>query len=100
MKPFWIFDPSALLRTGFGFSIGRSKSTKVFCLALCALLFAFCLSADVQQAKKIWRIGFLGSGSAAGYASRVNAMREGLRDLGYVEGKNLVIEYRWAEEKI
>ena len=67
-----------------------------------AIALAFVFSGSVvqaQQAKKVWRIGFLGSGSAAGYASRVNAMREGLRDLGYVEGKNIVIEYRWAEEK-
>jgi putative ABC transport system substrate-binding protein len=55
--------------------------------------------ADAQQVKKVWRIGFLGSGSASGYASRVNAMREGLRELGYVEGKNIVIEYRWADER-
>ena len=72
---------------------------KIPYLALCALLFALCVSAEAQQPKKVWRIGFLGSGSASGYASRVNAMREGLRDLGYVEGKNTVIEYRWAEEK-
>jgi putative tryptophan/tyrosine transport system substrate-binding protein len=67
-----------------------------------AIALAFVFSGAVvqaQQAKKVWRIGFLGSGSAAGYKSRVNAMREGLRDLGYVEGKNIVIEYRWAEEK-
>jgi putative ABC transport system substrate-binding protein len=72
---------------------------KITVLTLYALLFTLCVSAEAQQAKKVWRIGFLGSGSALGYASRVNAMREGLRDLGYVEGKNIVIEYRWAEEK-
>jgi putative ABC transport system substrate-binding protein len=80
--------------------ISPTLSTLPFALCLtCALLFVLCFPAQGQQAKKVWRIGFLGFGSAAGYASRVNAMREGLRDLGYVEGKNIVIEYRWAEEK-
>ena len=72
---------------------------KITVLILSALLLALCFPAHAQQAEKVWRIGFLGSGSASGYLSRVNAMREGLRDLGYVEGKNIVIEYRWAEEK-
>ena len=52
-----------------------------------------------QQPAKVARIGFLGPASASGYASRVEALREGLRDFGYVEGKNIVIEYRWAEGK-
>jgi putative ABC transport system substrate-binding protein len=52
-----------------------------------------------QQKGKVWRIGFLGTSSASGLAGRVEALRAGLRDLGYVEGKNLVIEFRWAEEK-
>jgi putative ABC transport system substrate-binding protein len=72
---------------------------KILYPALGAMVFALCAFADAQQPKKVWRLGFLGSSSASGYASRVNAMREGLRDLGYVEGKNIVIEYRWAEEK-
>jgi putative ABC transport system substrate-binding protein len=46
---------------------------------------------------KLHRIGFLGMTSAAGIASRLEALRAGLRDLGYVEGKNLVIEFRWAD---
>ena len=52
-----------------------------------------------QQPGKVYRIGFLGVGSAAGYVNEVQAVRSGLRDLGYVEGKNIVIEYRWAEGK-
>jgi putative ABC transport system substrate-binding protein len=52
-----------------------------------------------QQQGKVWRIGFLGSTSAVDAASRLDVFRAGLRDLGYVEGKNILIEYRWAEDK-
>ncbi len=51
-----------------------------------------------QQGAKIARIGFLGSTFASNWASRVEAFRLGLRHLGYVEGENTVIEFRWAEE--
>jgi putative ABC transport system substrate-binding protein len=54
------------------------------------------LAARAQSAK-IARIGYLGFGTAAGYAPRVEALRTGLRDLGYVEGKNIVIEFRFTE---
>jgi len=50
-----------------------------------------------QPADRMRRIGFLGPAPAANYAPRVDALRAGLRDLGYVEGKNIVIEFRWAE---
>jgi putative tryptophan/tyrosine transport system substrate-binding protein len=50
-----------------------------------------------QPLPKIARIGFLGSASASGSAKAVEALRSGLRDLGYVEGKNIAIEFRWAE---
>jgi putative tryptophan/tyrosine transport system substrate-binding protein len=49
------------------------------------------------QATKIVRIGYLGFGTAAASAARLEGMRAGLRDLGYVEGKNFVFEFRWAE---
>ena len=54
-----------------------------------------------RQPAKVARIGFLGAGSASAsvWANRVDALREGLRALGYVEGKNILIEYRWAEGK-
>jgi putative ABC transport system substrate-binding protein len=55
------------------------------------------LPARAQQVRKVARIGFLGLLPVSGYASRVKAFRAGLRDLGYVEGNNLVIEFRWAE---
>jgi len=57
------------------------------------------LPARPQPAGKVARIGFLGSATAAGSAKSVEAFRAGLRDLGYVEGKNLVIEFKWAEGK-
>ena len=50
-----------------------------------------------QPLGRVVRIGFLGSASASGSAKSVEALRTGLRDLGYVEGKNIVIEFRWAE---
>ena len=49
-----------------------------------------------QQAK-VARIGFLGLDSASGHAPRLSALREGLRNLGYQEGRNIQIEFRWAE---
>jgi len=66
-------------------------------VALGAGALAAPLTSFAQQKGKVWRIGFLGLASASGSARRVDALRAGLRDLGYVEGKNLVIEYRWAE---
>src|SRR5262245_58322727 len=54
-------------------------------------------AALAQQADKVARIGFLSSADAAGLAPRVERFRQGLRDLGYVEGVNILIEYRWAE---
>ena len=52
-----------------------------------------------QPAAGMHRIGFLGATSAAGLGNRLEALRAGLRELGYVEGKNLVIEFRWAESR-
>src|SRR6266705_2114851 len=74
-------------------------SKKVICVALGALLLAFGFSAEAQQPKKVPLIGFLGATSPSTISDRVEAFRQGLRELGYVEGKNIVIEYRWAEGK-
>jgi putative ABC transport system substrate-binding protein len=68
-------------------------------VALGAGALAAPLTLFAQQKGKVWRIGVLGTASASGFAGRVDALRAGLRDLGYVEGKNIVIEYRWAEGK-
>jgi hypothetical protein len=51
------------------------------------------------KAGKVYRIGFLGGGSASGYAPHVAALRLGLRDHGYLEGKNVTLAFRWAEGK-
>jgi putative ABC transport system substrate-binding protein len=61
-------------------------------------LVATPLTGEVQaSADKVWRVGLLSSASAAAYGQRVEALRQGLADLGYVEGKNLVFVYRWAD---
>ena len=58
---------------------------------------AWPLVVHAQQAAKVWRIGYLGFGTAAASASLVEALRAGLRDLGYIEGTNLIIEFRWSD---
>src|SRR5437588_3306677 len=60
---------------------------------------AWPLAARAQQVGKIPRVGFMGNSTAALEANLVGPFRESLRDLGYVEGRNIVIEYRWAEGK-
>ena len=62
-------------------------SEVVFRLTLCAMLFAFCSSAEAQQVKKVSRIGFLSPSSASTAGPNLEALRQGLRDLGYLEGK-------------
>ena len=56
------------------------------------------LAAQAQQAGKVYRLGFLWDGPAV-FPDAMEAFRQGLRDLGYVEGRNIAIEYRWAEGK-
>ena len=71
---------------------------RMFIGALAGALTATVRAASAQQkAAKVYRIGFLGTTSASEYASNVDAWRAGLLDLGYVEGKNIVIEFRWAD---
>jgi putative ABC transport system substrate-binding protein len=73
---------------------------KVIRLALCAMLLALCFPAGAQQPTKIPRIGYLTPVSLSANSARVDAFRQGLRELGYVEGKNIVIEWRSAEGKL
>ncbi|HEU4342381.1 MAG TPA: ABC transporter substrate-binding protein [Candidatus Binatia bacterium] len=74
-------------------------SKGVFCCSLCAMLFALCFPASAQQSKKVPRIGYLASGDAADESARTEAIRLALRELGYIEGQNIAIEYRYAEGK-
>jgi putative tryptophan/tyrosine transport system substrate-binding protein len=70
---------------------------KITVLTLCALLFALCHPVEAQQATKIPRVGFVSvSGNPNTPGPLVEAFRRALRDLGYVEGKNIVIELRYA----
>ena len=73
---------------------------KITVLALSAMLFALCGSAEAQQPGKIFRIGFLDAGTAAGMAVRVKVFLEELSKLGWIEGKNFTIEYRFGEGKL
>jgi putative ABC transport system substrate-binding protein len=64
--------------------------------ALCSVVLALCVCAHAQPSKKVARIGFLAASAAAGHRHNTDAFLQGLRELGYVEGQNIVIEYRWA----
>jgi putative ABC transport system substrate-binding protein len=66
-------------------------------LTLCTVLFALSFSADAQQPKKVFRIGWLSVSTEAALPIRYEAFRQGLRDLGYIEGQNIVIERRDAK---
>jgi putative ABC transport system substrate-binding protein len=66
-------------------------------ILICAMLFALCLPADAQQPGKVPRIGYLGSVSSS---PRVATFRQALRELGYVEGKNIIIERQHHEGKV
>jgi len=71
----------------------------VVSLTLSASLFLFSVCAEAQQPTKVPRIGFLSAASSSAIAARVEAFSQGLRELGYVEGKNIFIEWRFAEGK-
>jgi len=81
---------------------GNSKRIKIVSFAFCAMLFTLCVPAEAQQSKKIPRIGFLFNGSASDSVTmlRHDAFWRGLHDLGYLEGKNINIEYRYADGKL
>jgi putative tryptophan/tyrosine transport system substrate-binding protein len=67
---------------------------------LCVMLLALCSSAQAQQPVKVPRIGFIsGDGSRSAPGPQVEAFQRALRDLGYVEGKNILVEYRYVEGK-
>jgi putative ABC transport system substrate-binding protein len=69
---------------------------KIICIALCALLFALSSPAEAQPGK-VFRIGYLDPSSAPATAGLLEAFRQELSKYGWIEGKNIIIEYRFAE---
>jgi putative tryptophan/tyrosine transport system substrate-binding protein len=67
--------------------------------ALAAMLFSLSFPAEAQQPEKIFRIGYLDNSNVSGTAALVGAFRQELIRLGWVEGKNIILEYRYAEQK-
>jgi ABC-type uncharacterized transport system substrate-binding protein len=76
------------------------KKAVLISILVVAVLLAVALKAEAQQPMKVHRIGFLNAASPSAILDRYEAFRQGLRELGYVEGKNIVIEYRYAEGKL
>ena len=72
---------------------------KITVLALSTMLFAICGSVEAQQTSKIFKIGYLDNSTASGSAVLLDAFRQELSKLGWIEGKNITIEYRFAEQK-
>jgi hypothetical protein len=72
---------------------------KILALAACAQLFAIFSFAGAQQPGKVFRIGFLDDSTASGSAVLVDVFWQEMRKLGWVEGKNITVEYRFAERK-
>ena len=78
----------------------KNMKIKITFLSFCAMLFALCLSANAQQTGKVFRIGFLDTSTASGTAVLLDVFRQELNKLGWIEGKNFTIEYRFAEQKL
>jgi putative ABC transport system substrate-binding protein len=78
----------------------KDMKKKIMVLTLCAMLFALCSSVHAQQPAKVPRIGYVIGTAPSANMARIEAFRQGLRELGYVEGKNIVIEWRHAEGKL
>ena len=76
------------------------KKAGLLSILFVVLLLAVAVIAEAQQPKKLPLIGFLIASSPSPVAARLEAFRQGLRELGYVEGKSIVIDYRWAEGKL
>ena len=75
----------------------KDMKKKITLLTLCALLFALCFSAQAQQPTKIPQIGLV---VANRETTSVRELQQGLRELGYVEGKNILFEYRYTQQNL
>ena len=80
--------------------VSAMKKAGVSSILFAVILLAVGVIAEAQQPAKIARIGYLTAGSLSAQTARIEAFRQGLRELGYVEGKNIVIELRFAEGKL
>ncbi len=78
----------------------KAMKKKIFCFALCALLFALSFPVQAQQTGKIPRIELLITATRTATAPLTDAFRQGLRELGYVEEKTIALEIRWGEGKL
>lgn len=78
---------------------GSKKNLKLVAYALCVMLYALCGSSDAQQPGKTFRIGFLDSSTASGMGVLLDAFRQELGNLGWIEGKNIAMEYRFSEAR-
>ena len=76
------------------------RKAGVLSILFVVVLLAVAVIAEAQQASKIPQIGYLEGGPLSAHTSRMEAFRQGLRELGYEEGKNIVIEWRSAEGKL
>ena len=74
-------------------------SRRVLQLGLAATLLALSFAADAQQTGKIFRIGFLDASTASGIADLLAAFWQEMGKHGWIEGKNITVEYRFAEQK-
>src|ERR1700730_6387921 len=96
-------DPTRLLHAPYGPRFGRgvrqepSMNRRTFIALVSGSFLAAPLAAEGQPTVKVWRIGFLEAGSFSANRHFLDAFRQGLRELGYIEGQQIVIEDRWAD---
>jgi putative tryptophan/tyrosine transport system substrate-binding protein len=76
------------------------RKAGVLSILFAVVALAVAIIAEAQQPKKVPRIGLLVASNPSPASARIEAFRQGLRDLGYIEGQNLIIEYRYAEGKL
>jgi putative ABC transport system substrate-binding protein len=92
--------PQVLTKNSSGQAIsnsGKNRRMKAVLLLSCFVLASIHFAEAQQLEGRVPRIGFLGAASASALVPRLDAFRQGLHDLGYIEGKNIVIEYRYAD---